>query len=201
MPKGYNKDGTKTIPPINKDRYLKYPNLKKQIGDKLKGIKKSEETKRKMSLSRLGKPLSFTIWNKGLKLGKQPKWLVEKRANAIRGKKQSVESRRRKSETMRKKWLGRGAQKYRTGIWRGVEYKLWRESVFARDKYTCRWCGVVGGKLNAHHIKPFCDYPELRFAIDNGLTLCYSCHKKTDTWCRRASKVGVSIDAKLKDFI
>lgn len=62
------------------------------------------------------------------------------------------------------------------------EYKSWRESVFERDNYTCQDCGRVGGALNADHIKPFAYYPELRFALENGRTLCKPCHEKTPTY-------------------
>lgn len=59
-----------------------------------------------------------------------------------------------------------------------VEYKKWRKSVYERDEYTCQNCGKTGGKLNAHHIKPYKDFPEFRYDIDNGITLCEKCHRE-----------------------
>ena len=59
------------------------------------------------------------------------------------------------------------------------EYKLWRESVFLRDNFTCQFCGKRGGEINADHIKQFAFFPELRLSLDNGRTLCVECHRKT----------------------
>jgi len=56
--------------------------------------------------------------------------------------------------------------------------KRWRYEVFKRDQYTCQHCAQIGGNLNAHHIKPFSEFIELRFDVSNGLTLCKSCHIK-----------------------
>lgn len=59
-----------------------------------------------------------------------------------------------------------------------IEYKRWRKDVFFRDNFTCQHCGDnKGGNLNAHHIKPFANYIELRLVLDNGITLCEDCHK------------------------
>lgn len=69
-----------------------------------------------------------------------------------------------------------------------AKYRDWRKSVFERDDYTCQSCLTRGGKLNADHIFPFAWFPELRFNVNNGRTLCLECHKKTDTFaCHSAS--------------
>lgn len=68
------------------------------------------------------------------------------------------------------------------------EYSSWRSKVFERDNFTCQICKKVGGTLNAHHIKPFKDYPLLRFDVDNGITLCESCHKELHKRLRNGRK-------------
>lgn len=56
---------------------------------------------------------------------------------------------------------------------------IWRKQVYERDNYTCQCCGDnKGHNLNAHHIKPYKLYKESRFDVENGITLCESCHKK-----------------------
>jgi hypothetical protein len=65
------------------------------------------------------------------------------------------------------------------------QYAEWRKAVFERDGYTCVECGIKGGKLNADHIKRFVDFPELRFDVSNGRTMCEPCHRKTPTYGNR----------------
>lgn len=78
-------------------------------------------------------------------------------------------------------WKG-GVTPFYKQIRKSPEYNLWRSAVYQRDNFTCIWCGYTGKKIVADHIKPFAQYPELRFAIDNGRTLCIDCHKTTDTY-------------------
>lgn len=62
-------------------------------------------------------------------------------------------------------------------IRRTAAYQKWRKAVFERDNYTCQICGQVGGRLNAHHVKPFAEFPAFRLDVSNGSTLCESCHR------------------------
>lgn len=87
-------------------------------------------------------------------------------------------------------WKGGVTPKHEI-IRKSLEYKLWREAVFKRDSYTCVWCGQKGRKLNADHIKPFSLFPELRFELSNGRTLCKGCHLKTNTYGRKALKYEI----------
>lgn len=61
-----------------------------------------------------------------------------------------------------------------------IEYKLWQDSVFARDGYMCQKCLIIFKpyQLVAHHILNFAQYSELRTSIGNGIAFCRICHKK-----------------------
>ena len=64
-------------------------------------------------------------------------------------------------------------------LWGRVEYQEWRKAVYERDNYTCQICGDDrGGNLEAHHVRSFKDFPELRYDTDNGVTLCKACHRE-----------------------
>lgn len=55
--------------------------------------------------------------------------------------------------------------------------RLWRISVFVRDNYTCQVCGDdKGGNLVSHHLESYHKNEQGRYDIDNGLTLCKTCH-------------------------
>lgn len=131
----------------------------------------SEETKRKIGLGNKGKirTAEHNEKNRLVHLGKIGYWRGKKRPE-MSGEKNNM-------------WKG-GITPINEKVRKTLKYKLWREAIFKRDNWTCQICSQIGGKLNADHIKPFAYYPELRFELSNGRTLCVDCHRKTDTWGR-----------------
>lgn len=55
------------------------------------------------------------------------------------------------------------------------EYKSWRTSCFKRDNWRCQLSGNKGYVV-VHHLENFADNPELRFDINNGITLSIDIH-------------------------
>lgn len=132
--------------------------VKNKIWEGNRWKKVSEEVKRKISIANKWKNTRTKgkkMWNKKdrKKISERQMWEKNPNWNG---------------------WKTKISVKIRTSI----EWNLWRNSVFWRDYYTCQKCKQYGGNLNAHHIKNFSDFPELRFAIDNGICLCRKCHNK-----------------------
>lgn len=143
-----------------------------QMGNKKAlGLKHSKEHRRKITLARKGKTTSL----KGISLSAQHR------------QNQSTAQKVRVAEGRSNFWKG-GIYPKNKAIRDSLEYTMWRESVFKRDNWICVWCGNKGN-LEADHILPFAIYPELRFELTNGRTLCRPCHRKTPTWGNGTRKV------------
>jgi hypothetical protein len=140
-----------------------------------RGKKMSEDSRKKMSRAKIGKP----SWSKG---------------------KTSLDDQRIVSGPRSGMWKG-GVTKLNHKIRTHVKYLNWRQEVFERDRYTCQLCNSKGCYLEAHHKKPLriiikehkirtdaqiikCE--EL-WDINNGITLCMLCHAKIDK--RRANTI------------
>lgn len=76
-------------------------------------------------------------------------------------------------------WKG-GITQIIRGIKASHRYCAWVRSVKKRDNYVCQNCGItnISQELHAHHILNFCDNIDKGFDVDNGITLCKSCHRK-----------------------
>jgi 5-methylcytosine-specific restriction endonuclease McrA len=49
------------------------------------------------------------------------------------------------------------------------------------DNFRCVWCGETKN-LEVDHVYPFAYFPELRFEVTNGRTLCQRHHTETITY-------------------
>lgn len=151
-------------------------------GSNRRGVKLPSEQIEKHRQFMKGK----TPWNKGKKTGRQSEQAIE---NSRMG--------------MKRYWDKKGRKTPINQLIRGsVQMTNWRKSVFERDNYTCRVCERRGVYLEAHHIKKFSDYPELRFELSNGATLCRPCHDQTkhkEEWFEKELKYLDSLNQYIED--
>ena len=102
--------------------------------------------------------------------------------NPMFGKKQSLKSRK----LMSLKAGGTGIPYENNEYGSDFDSSL-KEQIRFRDKYTCRICGCSqlenGKQLDCHHI----DYDKKNNDMSNLITLCHSCHTKTN-WQRKIWK-------------
>lgn len=145
-----------------------------QLGNKYNlGKKASQETRLKMSLSQKGKHrIGHKHTNETklkIKLNNSRYWLGKKKEP------KSLEQRKRQSELLKGEksylWKG-GITLVNAQIRNSLEFRLWRETVYRRDDYTCQKCSQKGRRLHPHHIENFADNPTLRLEVNNGITLC-----------------------------
>ena len=80
-----------------------------------------------------------------------------------------------------------------------TEYLNWRIAILKRDNFKCRMCSArikdnKGLRLEVHHAKSFNDICKENnittikqaltckqiWSLDNGISLCYSCHKNSE---------------------
>ena len=152
-----------------------------------KHTKESKEKMRETALLNGNKPPS----RKGIKFTEEQKEYLKQNATRF--------------------WLGKKRPEIsgeNCHLWRGgatplyhqirhcFEYRLWHSDILRRDDFICHDCNIRGGKLSVDHIKPLAlivqensikTFEEAKncdeiWNINNGRTLCWECHRKTETF-------------------
>jgi len=105
-----------------------------------------------------------------------------------RGKHHTEETKQKISEANTGRFLGEKSPNWKGGTSKEYAqlrttfaYRKWKRAVLGRDDYTCVKCGEREGVV-PHHILEFAYYPDERFAVDNGVSVCFNCHMGLHDW-------------------
>lgn len=150
---------------------------KKNISKARKGYKATPEAIENIRKGHLG----ISSWNKGLSKRTDKRML--KLAKSIKRAMNKPEIRKKTSKT----WMRKGDTLEKSIAWKGglsfepygIEFnKGLKKQIKERDKHTCQFCGEKRKKIRkcVHHI----DYNKRNNKPKNLITLCESCHNKTN---------------------
>jgi hypothetical protein len=126
---------------------------KKHQSEVMKGHPTSEQTRKRIGDTHRGKTTSL----KGTHISKE---MIENLSLSRRG-------------DSNPNWKGGAIQL------NSLEMELlgeWSRRIKQRDNWTCQYCGSHLN-LQSHHILGITQYPERIFDLDNGITLCFDCHR------------------------
>lgn len=168
--------------------------LENLIHDYWLGKKRSEETKKKMSQSHKGKSTNKGMrWNhseeakRKMSLWQKERWSKVQRISNFKGKTHTLEAKLKTSENRKGKCVGENHHSYikdRTKLAKRQKrndsaYQNWVKEIKKRDNNKCQLENKSCSGYNIiHHIKSWSKYPELRYDINNGITLCQIHHPR-----------------------
>jgi 5-methylcytosine-specific restriction endonuclease McrA len=134
-------------------------------------------------------------WNTGRTKATDPRLNYERPTSFKKGEHRSPETQFKPGQmsgTNSPTWKG-GVTSVKDQVTKHYKYRQWRDDVFTRDDYTCQNCNTRGARLHAHHKERFSEIIESNqiktldqaiecnelWNINNGITLCVSCHSLT----------------------
>ena len=138
----------------------------------------------------MSRPKGIPAWNKGMKLpdewrknlslshiGKQP-WLGKKHLEETKLK-MSLKKIEYFSNNKQWNYMEDRTQLAVKQQRNDMAYQEWRKSIWSRDNFKCKINNQdCDGRIEAHHILNWRDHPELRYEINNGITLCHAHHPR-----------------------
>lgn len=145
--------------------------------DEIYGSARAEEEVEKRRVGNCGTAKTYLSkeTKERIKTGRLRK---DKTYDEIYGPEQAKAERQKRSDSHLLRYKDKVRNGCRDKVNGDHKYRKWRGIVFKRDGYTCQNCGIAGGQLHAHHIKAWADFPDHRYTLTNGETLCIECHAK-----------------------
>lgn len=155
-----------------------------------RGIPRTDEVKRKISLAKKGKPACGGVFKKGhKKVGNcgvkkgfkhSDETKIKMSLSAPKGKNHPLyKLNKGRFGKLSPRWIEDRTLLAKRQERNDTSYREWRLNVWKRDNFKCKINNCdCSGKIIAHHILGWSLYPELRYEINNGITLCQAHHPR-----------------------